>query len=62
MSEREIKYTHPVPPNSIPFMPKTCKVREIHKIYWISNDLVVVNIEAFTTGIPKGDTFSVRNR
>jgi len=62
MSERQITYTHPMPPTSIPFMPKTCKIKEIHKIYFISPELVVVNIEVFTSGVPKCDTFSVRMR
>ncbi|KAL4463176.1 hypothetical protein ABPG74_007177 [Tetrahymena malaccensis] len=61
-SEREVRLTHPLPPSNIPFMPKTCQVREVTRVYWVSNDTIVVNLEAFTSGIPKGDSFTVRVR
>ena len=36
-SERKIEFTHPVRKTGIPFMPKTCPVREVQKIYWVSH-------------------------
>lgn len=57
-----MKYKHPMPPSKIPFMPKICEVREVIEVFWESLTRLIFNVEVFTIGVPKSDTFTVRIR
>lgn len=59
MSERRMEYIHPVKKTGIPFIPKTCPVKEVHKMYWINNkELFYIN-EAKSEKVPYSDCFHI---
>lgn len=59
MSERRMEYIHPVKKTGIPFIPKTCPVKEVHKMYWINNkELFYIN-EAKSEKVPYSDCFNI---
>ena len=58
-SERKIEFTHPVRKTGIPFMPKTCPVKENHKLYWISNKEFRLVCDVKTEKIPYTDCFYI---
>ena len=45
--------------SSIPFMPKTCGIKENHKIYWISNKEFQVINEVRSEKVPYSDSFFI---
>ena len=58
-SIKKIELIHPMKKTSIPFMPKTCPIKEIHKIYWINNKEFQVIIEIRSEKIPYSDSFFI---
>lgn len=59
MSQRKMDCTHPVKKTGVPFMPKTCPLKEIHKVYWISNKEIQVINEVRTEKVPYADSFFI---
>ena len=58
-SQRKVEAIHPVKKTGIPFMPKTCPVKEIHKTYWISNKEFQVINEIRSEKVPYSDSFFI---
>jgi len=58
-SVKKIDFIHPMKKTSIPFMPKTCPIKEIHKIYWINNKEFQVINEVRSEKIPYSDSFFI---
>ena len=58
-SERKVELIHPMKKSSIPFMPKTCGIKENHKIYWISNKEFQVINEVRSEKVPYSDSFFI---
>lgn len=42
---------------NIPFMPKECKGTDTQKIFWVSFDHLIVEIECKVQGVPMSDSF-----
>lgn len=59
ISERRAECTHPVKKTGVPFMPKTCPVKEIHKAYWISNKEFQIVNEIRSEKVPYADSFFI---
>ena len=58
-SERHVEFRHPVRNTGIPFMPKTCLVKEEQKIYWFSDKEFSLNTEVRSEKIPYSDSFYI---
>ena len=58
-SERKVEFTHPVRNTGIPFMPKTCPVKDFQKIYWISNTEFKMVGDVKSEKIPYADCFYI---
>jgi len=58
-SERKVVFTHPVRNTGIPFMPKTCPVKDLQKIYWISNTEFRMVGDVKSEKIPYADCFYI---
>lgn len=59
MSQRKMECTHPLKKTGVPFMPKTCPLNEIHKVYWISNNEFQVINEIRSEKVPYSDSFFI---
>jgi len=58
-SERKIEFTHPVRKSGIPFMPKTCPVKEVQKIYWVSHKEFRLICDVRSEKMPYTDCFYI---
>lgn len=56
-STRTSDQDHPLP--YIPFMPRNCHVKEVAKIYWISQEELDLLSTTQTLGVPFAETFHV---
>ena len=60
ISKREYKFIHPIREQSM-FAPKTAVIEEKHKIFWLSFDELVIQVEIYTSKIPFSDAFIVKH-
>lgn len=58
-SERHVEFRHPVRNTGIPFMPKSCPVKEEHKIFWFSDKEFSLNTEVRSEKILFSDSFYI---
>ena len=57
-SSKFYEYDHPL--GNMPFMPKTCHLKENIKLFWISHEEFDFHSTNLTYGVPYSDTFECR--
>ena len=58
-SEREFNFKHPIK-EKVPWAPSHARVKERHKIFWVSDQEIIVQIEGKLSDIPYCDYFYIK--